>query len=66
MAEKDIPSNYWIHPSKKDAAGFDNTLKNVRVALREKGIYDPRALNLMLKVRCKEDPSRSECVESTE
>lgn len=66
VAEKDIPSNYWIHPSKKDAAGFDNTLKNVRVALREKGIYDPRALNLMLKVRCKEDPSRSECVESTE
>ncbi|MCG8613137.1 MAG: DUF6091 family protein [Pseudomonadales bacterium] len=66
VAEADIPNEYWIHPSKKDAAGFDNTLKGVRVALREQGIYDPKALNLMLKVRCKTDPTRAECTSKTE
>lgn len=65
-AEAEIPSEYWINPTQKDAAGFDTTLKNVRVSLREEGIYDPKALNLMLKVRCKKTPTRSECVSKTE
>ncbi len=66
VAESDIPSGYWIKPTAKDASGFDNTLKNVRISLKEQGIYDPRALNLMLKVRCKSEPARSECLDSTE
>lgn len=65
-AEADIPPQVWMSPTEKDAAGFDETLKNVRVSLREEGIYDPKALNLMLKVRCKKSPTRAECASDTE
>lgn len=66
LAEADIPQKAWISPTEKDAAGFDNTLRNVRISLREDGIYDPKALNLMLKVRCKTSPTRAECTSDTE
>src|SRR5690606_20343033 len=49
-AEADIPANYWIQPTKEDGSGFDSMLRGVRVALKDEGHYDPRTLNLMLKV----------------
>lgn len=66
QAEADIPDQYWIEPTPMDAAGFDSMLKGVRVALKNEGVYDPRALNLMLKARCKTDPTRAECAEGSE
>lgn len=65
-AESDIPDQYWIEPTPMDAAGFDSMLKGVRVALKKEGLYDERALNLMLKVRCKTDPTRAECADGKE
>ncbi len=66
QAEKDIPDTVWMRPSAEDAQGFDAMLKDVRIALRDDGLYDPKALKLMLKVRCSEDPTKAECVDGRE
>jgi hypothetical protein len=41
-------------------------LRDVRLKLRSDGVYHPKALKLMFKVRCKEDASRPECAEGLE
>ncbi len=65
-AEADIPESAWIRPTAEDAQGFDNMLKDVRIALRDEGLYEPKALKLMLKVRCSVDPSKAECSDGRE
>ena len=65
-AEADIPDTAWIRPTSEDAQGFDNMLKEVRIALRDDGLYDPKALKLMLKVRCSVDQSKAECTDGRE
>jgi len=65
-AEKSIPKKYWVRPSPKDVAGYNAMFRSVRISLRNSGEYDGRMLRLMRKVRCKEFPSKAECVEKTE
>lgn len=65
-AEADIPDKVWVRPTKEDAQGFDNMLKDVRIALRQDGVYDEKALKLMLQVRCKADPTKAECTDGRE
>ena len=66
QAEAEIPDATWVRPSREDAEGFDKMLKEVRISLKEDGIYDPKALKLMLKVRCHADPTKAECVDGRE
>jgi hypothetical protein len=66
-AESEIKPNYWVEPiSKEHVTGYDNMLRNVRLKLREDGVYNEKALKLMFKVRCKEDATRPECTERLE
>ncbi|AZZ95166.1 hypothetical protein EUZ85_01480 [Hahella sp. KA22] len=65
-AEAEIPAKVWIHPNQEEATGFNNMLKEVRIALKQDGAYDPKALQLMLKVRCHSDPANAECVDGRE
>lgn len=66
-AEAEIKPSYWVEPLSKDhVTGYDNMLRDVRIQLRDDGVFNPKALKLMFKVRCKEDPSRPECAERLE
>lgn len=60
-AEAEIPEQYWTHPSAQQVSDYDKMLREVRIDLRDVGTYDATALRLMRAVRCKTEPTRSEC-----
>ncbi|ABC27463.1 conserved hypothetical protein [Hahella chejuensis KCTC 2396] len=65
-AEAEIKDEYWMRPATQKLEGYDKLLREVRMALRDEGAYDSRALTLMRKVRCKTNPTAGECVENLE
>lgn len=65
-AEKNIPSQYWIDLPKESLPGFDELFQNSRITLRDAGAYNAKMLNVMFKLRCKQDGTRAECAEGKE
>jgi len=61
-AEFEIPSKYWIKTSDGTVQDLGHLKRNVRVALKEKGVLDPKALTLLWKIRCSVNPKHAECV----
>jgi len=64
--EKDIPAKDWIHISKKDIQGYQEMFRQNRIELRDgtngaPRVYSARMLTFLRKVRCKYNPSASEC-----
>ncbi len=66
QAEGAIKSSHWIDIPQEDKERYDEMFLDVRVELRDKGVYDPKALKLMRAVRCKADGSRAECTQNRE
>lgn len=64
--EADIPSEHWISMSENASFNMDNLFRTSRITLRDEGIYNPKTLRLMRKVRCKYHPYHAECTEKTE
>jgi hypothetical protein len=60
-AENEIPSKYWIKTDDKSKTDLDNISREVRLALKSDETFDPKALRLLWKIRCAQDPSRAEC-----
>lgn len=60
-AEDEIPAKYWIQTSDKTKAELKKFSRDIRLALKEEGKMDPKALKLLWKIRCAGDPSASEC-----
>ncbi len=60
-AEKTVDPKLWLDISAKDKLGFIALMKTARIELGKSGIYDKEMLHLLKNVRCKTDPSRSEC-----
>ena len=66
-AEADIPAKYWIEVDEASLPGFEELFLGVRLKLRDEvGAYDAQMLNVLRKLRCAKDGSRSECVEQKE
>jgi len=65
-AEAEIKEKYWVRPSPENMKGYSKMLQEVRISLRDEGIYDAKALRLMRKVRCKTNPANAECAEKRE
>ena len=66
-AEDAIPSKYWIEMDSNSLPGFEELFLGVRLKLRDDvGAYDAQMLNVLRKLRCAKDGSRSECVEQKE
>lgn len=61
-AEAEIPAKYWIKTDNTTKEEFIKLSKDVRLALKDEEIMDPRALKLLWKIRCSETPSAGECV----
>jgi len=63
-SKAEIPTHYWIKTSAETKKSLDKFKLDIRLALRDEGIHDSKALKLLWKIRCSEDPSRSECSKS--
>jgi len=60
-AEAEIPAKYWIKTSDETKKELKKFSREIRLALKTEGKLDPKALKLLWKIRCSEDPSASEC-----
>lgn len=65
-AEKNIPEKYWVDLPKEKHVKYKEMLRQVRLELRDEGIYDKRMLKILFKLRCKTDPGHYECIEKLE
>lgn len=64
--EKQIPAKDWIHISKQDIKGYQEMFRHNRIELRDgtngaPKVYSGKMLTFLRKVRCKYDPTNSEC-----
>ncbi len=65
-ATKTIEPKYWVKLDPKDIPGYVSMMRQSRITLRDKGIYDGKMLTLLRKIRCRKDPAAAECAEKLE
>lgn len=59
--ESRISESWWISIPDSDQARYNKMFRQVRLKLREKGVYNRKILSVMRMDRCKKDPLRPEC-----
>lgn len=59
--EKDIPERYWMDLSEADKDKYFRMMREARLQLTHEGVYDPRMMALLKRVRCKHNPASYEC-----
>lgn len=57
----DIPQKYWMQIPEADKAGYQKLMRESRVDLTKRGVYDKRMMKLLWQFRCKQDPKNFEC-----
>lgn len=57
----DIPAKYWMEVPAADKPGYQKLMRESRINLTKKGIYDKRMMKLLWQFRCKHDPKNFEC-----
>jgi len=57
----DIPQKYWMEIPDSDKPGYQKLMREARISLTAKGIYDKRMMKLLWQFRCKENPKNFEC-----
>lgn len=57
----DIPQKYWMNIPAADKPGYQKLMRESRIDLTRRGIYDKRMMKLLWQFRCKEDRSNFEC-----
>ncbi len=65
-ADKDIPEKLWLDPTSAEVDQYMTMMRQGRVLMANKGIYDKQGLKLIKKIRCSIEPSAAECSERTE
>ena len=65
-AEKNIPEKYWIDLPDDKKTQYKEMLRQVRLELRDEGVYDERMLKILFKLRCRTNPGHYECIEKLE
>lgn len=58
---RNVPAENWQSVSVGEQQKRNKQLQQLRLAMRDEGIYDARMLKLMRKVRCKIDANADEC-----
>ena len=61
QSETSIPKKYWITIPEDKKIGWTELFRLNRIALRDKGIYDGKALTVFRKIRCSKEPDLAEC-----
>lgn len=60
-AEAEIPAKYWIKTDAKTKEEISKFKREIRMALKSEGVHHPKALKMLWKIRCSENPSAAEC-----
>jgi hypothetical protein len=66
MAEKSIDDKYWMEIAPADHDKYVRMMREARLQLTREGVYDPKMMSLLKKVRCKETPAAAECAMTDE
>lgn len=61
-----VDPKWWVDIPEKDKLEYEVMMQQARLQLRDEGFYDSEMLSLELKVRCKLDESRPECLDPKE
>ncbi len=56
-----IPDEFWIPLSATETKKQNDIYQDIRIKLRQEGYYDASMLSLARKIRCRFEPSNSEC-----
>ena len=62
----EIADSYWVDVPAEEVANFDTVFREVRIQLRDEGVYDATMLTLLRRVRCQVDDTRAECAAQLE
>jgi len=60
-AEAEIPAKYWIRTDEKTKTAIQKMGRDIRLALKDEGVLEPKALKMLWKIRCATEPTNSEC-----
>lgn len=63
-AEDDIL--FFFPPPDGDAPKYTEMMREARIAMTQQGLYDPKMMRLMKKVRCRQSPEQAECADNRE
>jgi len=63
---REIDPKFWMELSPETTQQYNEMLRDVRIKLRDQGVYDAKMLKLMRKLRCKANPAAAECAEKLE
>ena len=59
--EAEIPAKYRLNVSKDDALRYQKLLREGRIELTKRGVYDPVMMSVLKKARCTVDRTNFEC-----
>lgn len=59
--ESEIPAKYKLNVSKDDALRYQKLLREGRIELTKRGVYDPVMMSVLKKARCTVDRTNFEC-----
>lgn len=57
----DIPQKYWMEVPAADKPGYQKLMRESRINLTQRGVYDKRMMKLLWQFRCKQDAKNFEC-----
>ncbi len=56
----DIPQKYWMEVPAADKPGYQKLMRESRINLTQRGVYDKRMMKLLWQFRCKQDAKNFE------
>lgn len=60
-ADASIPAGTWIELSTENVAKYNDILRESRIAIADKGVYNKQGLKVIKNVRCAAAPAEAEC-----
>jgi len=61
QARSEIPQKYWMTLTEAEQKDYEGLARDIRLGLRDEKKYDAKSLTILWKIRCKFDPSATEC-----
>lgn len=65
-SEHDIPAKVWMDFTPQDAQRYTLMLREARIDIARRGIYDKRGLKVLKRIRCSVNPADAECATQAE
>lgn len=59
--EKQVPSRYWMDIPQADQDKYHVMMQQARIQLTNDGVYDPKMMALLKRVRCHHNAKAAEC-----